>query len=224
MSSTPTSTKPAGDSPQPGPTGGQFEDTGAKAGAPDKAPVVVSDATPSPEAGADATPKVETAVPEKYELKLPENAVLDATSLERIAATARERGLSNEQAQSLVDLANSEAVSVREAALAAHQPGGAEWVKQESQWRTAAEKDPEIGGTPEKLQASLGIANRVLTQYFPPEIKDFLETSGLGSNPSIIKGLVKIGRASSETPTIHPDGTGGGSKKLEELLYPTMAG
>jgi hypothetical protein len=34
--------------------------------------------------------------PEKYDLKLPDNAILDASVLERTAATARALGLSNE--------------------------------------------------------------------------------------------------------------------------------
>src|SRR5690348_5541591 len=48
---------------------------------------------------AESTPKVEI----KYELKAPEKSLLPATHAEKIVSLAKERGLSNEQAQAVYD-------------------------------------------------------------------------------------------------------------------------
>ena len=48
--------------------------------------------------------EVKSVVPEKYEFKLPEGVTLDEASMALIAPAFKELGLSNEQAQKLVDL------------------------------------------------------------------------------------------------------------------------
>ena len=48
--------------------------------------------------------EVKSVVPEKYEFKLPEGVTLDETSLALVTPAFKELGLSNEQAQKLVDL------------------------------------------------------------------------------------------------------------------------
>src|SRR5688572_20896218 len=45
-------------------------------------------------------------VPEKYDLKLPEGSLLEAAQMEKISAYAKEKGLSNEQAQELLEREN----------------------------------------------------------------------------------------------------------------------
>lgn len=148
-------------------------------------------------------------VPDKYDLKLPDTQLpdgspLDPAIVERTAAIARELGLSNEAGQKLLDKVVAETVATvtaRAAAVnAAWEPEkGAEWKKQNAAWKDAALKDPEVGGSPEKLAQSVEFAQRALKQFFPPETADFLKAyGGLGSNPSVLKGLAKIGRAMGE--------------------------
>ena len=60
---------------------------------------------PADPAAAKTEPKKEEkpAVPEKYDLKAPEGSLLAEPMLEKIAAFARERGFSQEQAQAMVE-------------------------------------------------------------------------------------------------------------------------
>lgn len=157
----------------------------------------------APAAPADPAKAAASVAPEKYDLKLPENAVIDASVLERTAATARELGLSNEHAQKVVNALNQEAATAQQAAvetaLKSHQPGGAEWVKQETAWRDAVLQDPELGdGKPEQLEAAVTAGSKVLAKYGTPELGQFLETTGLGSHPAVLKFVARLGKAMGE--------------------------
>lgn len=161
-------------------------------------------------------------VPEKYELKLPENAGLPAEALERTAAVARELGLPNAAAQRTLEFVNAEVVAQRTALLEAHRPGGAEWAKQEQQWRADALADPALGnGSPATLEQRVDLGKRALSKFFPPETLDFLNSTGFGSHPSVLKGLVKIGAAMAEDGVILPGtaGAGAGKRSPEDILY-----
>jgi hypothetical protein len=155
----------------------------------------------------------------EYQLVLPENAVIDDTTLERTAATARELGLSNEHAQRLTNFLNEESAARDAAFLESNRPGGAEWTARTTEWAQKALADPEIGGSPEKLQTSVGLAKRALTEFFPPEVGQFLEESGFGSNPALLRGLAKIGRTISEGDIHQPDTRAHGKVAPADVLY-----
>lgn len=169
------------------------------------------------DAAAAAAAKAAAGAPEKYDLKLPENSVLDATALERTAATARELGLSNEAAQKVTEFLASEVAANRTATLAAYAQGGAEWTKQDAQWRKDALAHPDLGANkPEQLTASVDLAKRVLAKFGDEQSIGFLETSGLGSHPAALALLVKIGKAMGEGSLVIQQGTGSGSKTPEQ--------
>ena len=113
-----------------------------------------------------------------YDLKLPENSVLDETAIERMTAYARESGLSPEAAQKQLEFLNTEVADRNVAFLESIKPGGAEWTRNVSEWETQARKDPELGGSPEKFAATVESARRVLAQVFPPTVAKFLHESG----------------------------------------------
>ena len=179
---------------------------------------------------ADA-PKAETPAGEvTYDLKLPESAVIDASALERTAAIARELGLSNEAAQTMLGALNREAKAVIDATLAAHAPGGAEWAKQVETWETALKADPALGATPEERQAAVqkGVAviDRFAQQH--PEraqaLKSYLDTSGLGSHPDVVHFFAWLGKSASEGGRIDPSATARTGRKSDaELFYGTPA-
>ncbi len=52
--------------------------------------------------------------------------------------------------------------------------------------------DKEIGG--DKLISNLSAAQRALDQFGTPELKEYLNTTGLGNHPDLVKTFVKIGR------------------------------
>lgn len=183
-------------------------------------PAVVGDPPQPPAAGGDPPPPSVTppTVPDKYELALPENAAIDTTALERTATTARELGLSNEAGQKMVNFLNTEVAAREEAFLTSNKPGGVEWTKRVSDWEGAALSDTDVGGSPEKLQESVAISQRVLAEFFPTEIKEFLQESGFGSHPALLRGLAKIGRAMLEDDvTAGPANSG--KRRPEDVLF-----
>ena len=161
-------------------------------------------------------------VPETYTLTLPSDAVLDASVTERTAAIARKLSLSNDAAQELLNHLVQETSSYEKTALESNQPGGAEWNKRVQGWEAAALQDPEVGGSPDALKKNVVLAKRVLATYFPESISQFLDTTGYGSHPDLLRALVKIGRASSEATLVMPGSTAPAvPKTIEEIFYPT---
>lgn len=128
--------------------------------------------------------------PEKYDLKLPKDAVLDASALERIAAHARERGLSQEDAQALVDRDN--------ATISSYVAGQQARVKalNDGQWATELKNDPEIGG--DKLAENGKVALTAAKQWFGDAFVEFLVAQGLNHHPMLFRGLVKLGLAGKD--------------------------
>lgn len=172
------------------------------------------------DAPADAPKKEEGPPDVVYDLKLPENPAIDETALERMTAIARESGLSNEAAQKQVEFLNNEVAAREQAFLASNKPGGADWTIRVNEWETQARKDPEIGGTPEKFAETLTQAKRVLSEVFPPSVAQFLNESGYGSHPDVIRGLAKIAKMTSEGSFI--PGTGQATAETDPLrkMYP----
>lgn len=171
---------------------------------------------------ADPAPVVPAApvVPDKYDIKLPDG-VTDAAIVERTAAIARELGLGNEAAQKLLDrevATLTEQQTAQTALVEAWKPGGAEFVKRDAQWTADAKADKEIGG--ENFPAALEKAQLALTKY-GPELKTYLDQTGLGSHPAAIKFLANVGKAMSEGGLVL--GKIGGAPKAKsdaETLYP----
>lgn len=174
------------------------------------------DATKAEGTPAEAKPgEVKPAVPEKYDLKLPEGSLLDSAYVEKISSEYKTKGLTNEQAQTVLER-ESKAVSEYVEAV---KPGGQRWVAQESEWRSKALIDPEIGGTPEKLQEAANYGNRALTAFFSPEIQEFLRVTGFGSHPELVRGFAKIGRAMGDDKLVVGKQGDATTKSVAQQLY-----
>ena len=92
------------------------------------------------------------------------------------------------------------------------------WQKTTEQWAADVKADKEIGG--DKLVSSLSVAQRALDQFGTPELKEYLNSTGLGNHPELVKAFVKIGKSMSE------DGMVTGSKtttqSVAQRMYPNM--
>ncbi len=161
---------------------------------PAKAPESVKqDPPPEGKAETEVTPKP----PEKseskpagalaaYELKAPENSLLSAAHIESLKAYAKDKGYSNDQAQALLERESIAAQASIETINQAAQVQSAKWLEE-------AKADKEIGG--EKFAQSCEIASHALDVLFPGiEIRKFMDQTGFGNNPQILKGFVKIGK------------------------------
>lgn len=183
--------KPEGDKPQPSTEGDKPQDEKPADG--DK-----------PE---DEEQKQEGA-PEKYEFTAGEGVELDADALKDFEPVARDLNLTNEQAQKLVDAYPKILAGVQQRQAEA-------WQKQTEGWAETVKADKEIGG--DKLTANLSAAQRALDQFGTPELKEYLNATGLGNHPDLVKTFVKIGKAMSEDGMV--DGSNQGQRSAAEVLY-----
>ncbi|HIC8350432.1 TPA: peptidase [Enterobacter hormaechei subsp. steigerwaltii] len=183
--------KPEGDKPQPGTEGDKPQDEKPADG--DK-----------PE---DEEQKQEGA-PEKYEFTAGEGVELDADALKDFEPVARDLNLTNEQAQKLVDAYPKILAGVQQRQAEA-------WQKQTEGWAETVKADKEIGG--DKLTANLSAAQRALDQFGSPELKEYLNATGLGNHPDLVKTFVKIGKAMSEDGMV--TGKESGQRSAAEVLY-----
>lgn len=189
--------KPEGDKPQPGTEGDNPQENKPADG--DK-PADKPD---------DKEQKAEGA-PEKYEFKAGEGVELDTEALKDFEPVARELNLTNEQAQKLVDAYPKILAGVQQRQAEA-------WQSQTEQWAADVKADKEIGG--DKLTANLSAAQRALEQFGDPELKEYLDSTGLGNHPALVKAFIKVGKAMSEDKVVTGGHESGGSD-LISAFYP----
>ncbi|WQY99866.1 peptidase [Salmonella phage VB_ST_E15] len=149
--------------------------------------------------------------PEKYEFKPAEGQELDTSALEQFEPIARELNLTNEQAQKMVDLYGSKIMPM------VQQQQVEAWQKTTEQWAADVKADKEIGG--DKLTANLSAAQRALEQFGDPELKEYLDSTGLGNHPALVKAFIKVGKAMSEDKVVTGGHESGGSD-LISAFYP----
>ncbi|WP_164038045.1 peptidase [Serratia marcescens] len=156
------------------------------------------------EAAEKAEKEKKSAAPEKYEFTPPEGQELDANALAVFEPIAKELGLSQEQAQKLVDIYPQLQQQQAEA-----------WSKQVADWGEQVKADKEIGG--DKFNASVGAAQRALDQFGNPELREYLNASGLGNHPALVRFCAKVGKAMAEDTFVVPNQ--GGQRSAADILY-----
>ncbi|HGZ2415668.1 TPA: peptidase [Citrobacter freundii] len=149
--------------------------------------------------------------PEKYEFKPAEGQELDTAALEQFEPIARELNLTNEQAQKMVDLYGTKIMPM------VQQQQAEAWQKTTEQWAADVKADKEIGG--DNLTGNLSAAQRALAQFGTPKLKEYLEGTGLGNHPELVKAFIKVGKAMSEDKFVTGGHESGGSD-LISAFYP----
>lgn len=149
--------------------------------------------------------------PEKYEFTAGEGVELDTEALKDFEPVARDLNLTNEQAQKLVDAYPKILAGVQQRQAEA-------WQAQTEQWAADVKADKEIGG--EKLTSNLSAAQRALDQFGTPELKEYLEGTGLGNHPELVKAFIKIGKAMSEDGMV--TGAKTTTQSVAQRMYPNM--
>jgi len=144
------------------------------------------------------------AAPEKYNFAAPEGQALDANALAVFEPIAKELGLTQEQAQKLVDIYPQIQQQQAEA-----------WSKQIADWGEQVKADKEIGG--DKFNASVGLAQRALDQFGNPELREYLNASGLGNHPALVRFCAKVGKSMAEDSFVMPNQ--GGQRSAADILY-----
>lgn len=162
------------------------------------------------EGGEPETKPEEPVVPEKYEFAMPEGFTLDEARAGEFEAFARSNKLTNEAANEALSLAVKHVQGLQDQQLAA-------WREQVEGWGNEIRTDKDLGG--EKLQASVNIAQKALARFGTPELVDFLESSGIGNHPALVRFCYQIGTRISEGGMITGAGAGEGRRSTADVFY-----
>jgi len=160
----------------------------------------------TPEAKAE-----EKAQPEKFELKLPEDSVLDETHVLAVTSLAQEKGLTQDQAQEMLNRDSTLLKGFKEG----QQKLFAEQVKV---WAEQVQSDSEIGGA--SYKDNVHLASQVVTKYGSEQFKKDLDATGFGNHPELMRFLTRIGKAIGNDSLVKPGAQAQGKRKsMEEIFY-----
>jgi len=165
----------------------------------------------------DAPKDPDDTVPDdgKYTLTMPDGVEVDQELLDAIGSDFKELGLTTRQAQQLADKF-IETQSRRGAAQAEN------WANRVQGWADEARRDRDIGG--HKWQGTVSSAQRALSTLGTPALREYLNASGGGNHPELIRIFAKVGSMIREDnpPTGGADG-GGRKAETAHLLFPNDA-
>lgn len=151
----------------------------------------------------------------KYDLKMPDGVELDGELAEALGPEFKELGLTHAQAQKLVD----KYIGIQQARMGKQAEGFAQTV---AGWADAAKKDAEIGG--DKWDASVQAAQRAVNRLGTPALKEYLNASGGGNHPELIRFMAKAGAMIAEDNPASGGAEGKGKPaEAAYTLFPTDA-
>ncbi len=180
----------------------------APAAAPQAEPAK-ADGKPPAAPEAKETPVAAKVIPDAYELKVPEGSLLDAGFVEKTKSFAKEKGLSNDEAQAILERES--------AAVATHAEGQkVQFEKTVDTWAKNAEADQEIGG--QEYKQNVTLAGQFIERFGTPALKKQLNETGLGNHPELIRLCVRAGKAMANDTLVLPK-TSAGKKPIEERFY-----
>jgi len=150
--------------------------------------------------------------PDTYaDFVMPEGVELDSALLTEAAPLFKELGLTQDQAQKLVDFQAAQAKASSESSVDAFN-------QLMNDWQTQSKNDKEFGG--DNFEESVGIARQAIDKFGTPELKQLLEEHGVGNHPEVIRFMVKVGKLTAEDV---PGGTTTATSQAQDrvsLLYP----
>jgi hypothetical protein len=149
-------------------------------------------------------------VPEKYELKLPKDSLLDPKRMEKIASFAKEQGFSQAQAQALLDRESDAVSSYAASQKESLSQKATEWIKE-------VEGDKELGG--QNYKQSLENAKRAIDRFGSETLKKQLNETGLGNHPELVRAFARIGKEIAEDKAVLKGSREQKNRSIESLLY-----
>ena len=149
--------------------------------------------------------------PTEVELKLPEGTMLKPETVEQIKSLAKEKNLSNEVAQELI---NREHLALDQ--FHKQQVDLVEKTKQV--WAEESKKDAEIGG--DNFGRNLELAKRALEKFATPKFIQEIDSSGYGNHPEVIRIFARIGKMIANDSLVMANSHGASNaKSLEDIFY-----
>ena len=171
-----------------------------------------ADDTPPPEGTVLTDDKEPQGAPETYaDFTLPDEMDINQPLLDAALPTFKELGLSQIQAQKLIDTYSGQIQADAKASSDSYNQITKDWVDE-------AKNDKEIGG--ENFDENVGLAKRAIDKYGTPKLVEVLNQTGLGNHPEFIRLLTRVGKLIAE------DDPGGDQAPPKtdltpaEILYP----
>jgi hypothetical protein len=167
---------------------------------------------------ASGAPPAAPVVPDAYQFTAPEGTELDAAVVEKASPIFKELGLSQEQAQKLVDFYSAQTSESNKAIATAVE-------NMRADWRSQIMSDKDIGGKIEQVKVELGRAKDRLPAEIRTAFEEAMNVTGMGDHPAIVKGLYEFAKLVNEgthvsggNPSPH------GQAKTGNANQPTLAG
>lgn len=165
--------------------------------------------TPSP--ATEVKPQTQDPViPEKYELKLEEGSKLDPSYVEKFSAFAKEKKMTQEQAQEFLAREHTAVQSYYDQQLQ-------NFEKTKEAWKQQTISDPEIGG--EKFNENVELAHRALKQFGSENFIKEIDATGYGNHPELVRVFARIGKMMSESKMVIPGTQSGGTREMSDVFY-----
>ena len=164
-----------------------------------------SEGNPSPETKPNEAPAPGAEAEVVYEFNLPEGVQFADGEVDEFKTVAKDLKLPKDGAQRILDIATKREQARAEA-----------FQNTVREWAETTKADKELG-----KDENLAIAKKTVETFGTPELKEVLNSSGLGNHPEVVRMLLKIGRQISEDSIV---GKGQGSnapRDTAEILYGT---
>lgn len=172
-------------------------------------------AEPPPAVDATEAPPVETppAEPEFVPLtaeqfELPES--IDPEGLAPFLEAVNDAKLPAEAGQKFLSMFHEQVSAMAESQAKA-------WNETQEGWINEVKSDPEIGG--DKLPAVLGEVAKVVDRYGSKELREFMDVSGAGNNPHVVKFLHSIAKAVNERPPVSGQPAAASNRSRAERMF-----
>ena len=152
---------------------------------------------------------------EYAEFTIPEGQELDKGAMDTFKPIAKELGLTQEQAQKLVDVYSGSTADASKVMMEQIDALHESWIQE-------VRNDKELGGV--KFDETLATARTFLNGYGDEQLTQVLNESGLGNHPAVVKLFYKLGRSMAEdNVNIGAIRNAEGEVSLAKRMFPNMA-
>lgn len=161
-------------------------------------------------AAEETKPQDKAQAPAEYtDFTMPEGVTASPELLTEFKGVAKEMGLTQEQAQKLVDLQAKAVLASAQEQQALFQQMGIDW---------ANETKKMLGSN---FESEMRYAAKARDKFATPELVAVLNDSKLGNHPEMVRLFIAIGKAISEDSFV--SGKAAPEKDRLSAMYPTMA-
>lgn len=145
------------------------------------------------------------------EFSSPEGLTIDQPLLESVTPLFKEFGLDQSQAQKLIDFQFKQNELMQS-------KNDESFNTLMNTWKEQARNDKDFGG--DKFDENVGVARKAIDKFGTPELKELLDSHGVGNHPEVIRFMIKVGHFTSEDVPGSSNPASAETKDRVSLLYP----